>query len=208
MAKFWKLKYHKDTTEKRPITNEDIAFLQHLQTELNTQDTVGQADPRYWVIRDYKKVYGENLACPDGYELVDENAGESVYTSDTTSLETDEEKATLLKELEETNLLSDELKNAIQHAYYIWDIQDELQNIDIQIQEYELQPVSSGMFLTHEAAQKHLKENQYHYSDIAHTYAETAWRTIEEPLWNILQTIDWSKIKTDNTESKQKEQTI
>lgn len=208
MAKFWKLKYHEDKTEKRPITNKDIAFLQHLQTELNTQDTVGQADPRYWVIRDYKKVYGTDLVSPDGYEFIDENAAESVYTSDTTSLETDEEKTNLLKELEETDLLSDELKDAIQHAYTIWDIQGELQDINILIQEYELRPADSGMFLTHEAAQEHLKENQHHYSDIAHTYANTAWRSIEEPLWNILQTIDWSKIKTNNTEPKQKEQTV
>jgi hypothetical protein len=40
----------------RPITKEDIAFLADLQRELTTQDTVGQADPRFWVIRDSHQI--------------------------------------------------------------------------------------------------------------------------------------------------------
>ena len=50
------------------------------------------------------------------------------------------------------------------------------------------------MFLTHEAAIEHLKRNDYHYSDKAHTYAQTAWRSQEEKLWNILQTVDFDKL--------------
>ncbi len=34
----------------RMTTNEQRSFLKDLQHELNTQDTVGQADPRFWVV--------------------------------------------------------------------------------------------------------------------------------------------------------------
>lgn len=37
---------------RRPMSDEDICFLSRLQQELLTQDTVSQADPRFWVIRD------------------------------------------------------------------------------------------------------------------------------------------------------------
>ena len=32
------------------LTDEQRSFLKGLQEELNTQDTVGQADPRFWVV--------------------------------------------------------------------------------------------------------------------------------------------------------------
>jgi len=54
MARYWEhLKYHDDNIPKRPITTEEIQFLIELQREMNTQDHVSQADPRYWVIRDF-----------------------------------------------------------------------------------------------------------------------------------------------------------
>lgn len=40
------------------LSSEDIQFLKDLSYELNTQDHVGQANPRFWVIMDTKKVYG------------------------------------------------------------------------------------------------------------------------------------------------------
>ena len=38
--------------DMRKLTQEDVDFLAALQEELNTQDTVCQADPRFWVVRD------------------------------------------------------------------------------------------------------------------------------------------------------------
>ena len=35
----------------RNITEQDIECLKQLQHEMNTQDTVCQADPRFWVVR-------------------------------------------------------------------------------------------------------------------------------------------------------------
>ena len=57
MAIFHKtLQYHEDTTEKRDISQEDIEFLKKLQLEMNTQDTTGTADPRFWVIKGSERV--------------------------------------------------------------------------------------------------------------------------------------------------------
>lgn len=38
----------------RKLTKHDAVFLASLQHELVTQDTVGQANPRFWVVRDVK----------------------------------------------------------------------------------------------------------------------------------------------------------
>ena len=57
MAIFHKtLQYHEDTTEKRDISQEDIEFLKRLQLDMNTQDTTGTADPRFWVIKGSESV--------------------------------------------------------------------------------------------------------------------------------------------------------
>ena len=65
------------------------------------------------------------------------------------------------------------------------------------VHEYIEIPVDKGFFLTHEAAIDHLKRNHYHYADNSHTYAHTAWRSREEPLWKILQEVDFSKLEGD-----------
>ena len=57
------LQYHPDTVEKHKITDKEIKFLSDLQHELNTQDHVGQADPRFWVIMGKEK-----CIVPEGYE--------------------------------------------------------------------------------------------------------------------------------------------
>ena len=45
------------------LTANEITFLKELQDELNTQDTFGQADPRFWVV-----VQDHWYPCPKGYE--------------------------------------------------------------------------------------------------------------------------------------------
>lgn len=46
------------TIEKHKLTEEERKFLRELQKELNTQDTIGQADPRFWVIKGTEKIFG------------------------------------------------------------------------------------------------------------------------------------------------------
>jgi len=50
------------------------------------------------------------------------------------------------------------------------------------------------MFLTQKAAEQHLRDNDYRYSNDAHTYAMTSWSNVEtQKLWKILREIDWKR---------------
>lgn len=70
MSHVQELKYHDDTTPRHKLTNDEIAFLKSLQTELNTQDPVSTADPRYWGIVTEESVptseeYGDEICLVD-----------------------------------------------------------------------------------------------------------------------------------------------
>ena len=48
------------------------------------------------------------------------------------------------------------------------------------------------MFLTEKDAREHLQSNDYHYSEDAHTYCMSAWRSpVVERLWKILREVRW-----------------
>ena len=54
------------------------------------------------------------------------------------------------------------------------------------------------MFLTNRSCKKHIELNHYHYDANVHSYAMTAWRSPEvEQLWNILQKVDWLKMREE-----------
>lgn len=72
------LKYHKDPFQRKLMTKEEVDFLLQLQKEMNTQDSLGNADPRYWVIRDWDKTYGKNLNNSDGILVFDNASGETI----------------------------------------------------------------------------------------------------------------------------------
>jgi hypothetical protein len=178
MAKFWEnLKYHEDEFEKHPITREEINFLTMLQEEMNTQDFIGQADPRFWVIRDYDRIFGENLTNPDG--VIVYIAKEPAFTYD---------------------YFGDKKFRDVVYDYFMQKCPDAAPHMDlsnvynadsflnefkdtiiggIDFIEYQIIPRYSGMFLTQKAAEEHLRANYYHYSKDATTYAMTAWRSKE-----------------------------
>lgn len=54
------------------------------------------------------------------------------------------------------------------------------------------------MFLTNRSCKEHIAANHYHYSEDAHPYAMTAWRSPEvSRLWEILDKIDWKAMKEE-----------
>lgn len=193
MAKYWELKYHEDTTEKHEITQKELSFLKDLQKELNTQDAVGQADPKYWTIQDYAKTYGRDMNNPDGIVVYDSDACESVLEMDYSS--SCDINDNVLHALKENNYdLSEENEERIESAYDLETLCEVLEDLGFSVSEYEKYPVSKGCFLTHKAADEHLRRNHYNYGKDAHTYAMTAWRSLEEPLWHILQKVDFDKL--------------
>lgn len=196
MAKYWEhLKYNPDEVEKHKITQEEIKFLKDLQHEMNTQDNVGQADPRYWVIRDYEKIYGENLNNADGIFIYDTNSCETISEVDYQLFNVNRTIEEIIKNIKENGfeLESDAIEN-IKSAYdmnSLVEILREIEEFNFAVGEYQEIPKETGFFLTQKAAETHLKDNNYHYGTNAHTYAHTAWRSKEEKLWDILQKVNF-----------------
>ena len=52
------------------MNQKDKEFLKELQHEMNTQDTVCQADPRFWVVMETSREYGVSDDYCDGRVLV------------------------------------------------------------------------------------------------------------------------------------------
>ena len=199
-------KYHKDTVEKHPLTEEELLFLKAFQTERNTQDTVCQASPRYWVIKGSKTVFEDGI---DEGEAIRIN-GECFYdvnTGDLTSLLTNT-KEKLEDFLDKDDLYFTEENELIVvndgEEYVVDDIisafnvlSDILYEDDVEIGYYEKVDIiyPNTMFLTHKECEEHLKEYGYNYSEDAHAYAMTAYRSPEvETLLNILETVDWDSV--------------
>lgn len=200
MAKYWEhLEYHEDTVEKHKITEDEIRFLKELQKEMNTQDSCGQADPRYWVIRDFDKVYGEKLNNPDGLTVYNSDDGNEVCEIEYRMFGSSKMADEILKELEEQEYeLSDNDKQTICDAYDLDSLIEALEELDFSVMQYEIVPKYFGMFLTQKAAEEHLRANYYHYSGNATTYAMTAWRSKEaDMLYKILHSVDFEQLNMD-----------
>lgn len=201
------LKYHEDKTEKHRITQEEVEFLCNLQKEMNTQDTCGQAEPRFWVIKG-----SEEKTSADGYGdgciLFDENAAETVARNMKQAYE-------YLKEADIEEIKEIEFVEPDESIKVKWDegcfreqgelttmeeVSDFLNGFHDRYRTISIEKVETiyqdTMFLTQKEAEEHLKENSYHYSGDAHTYAMTAWRSPDvKRLWEILRGVDWEKIK-------------
>lgn len=197
MAKYWEnLEYHEDTVEKHKITEDEIRFLKELQKEMNTQDNLRQADPRYWVIRDFDKVYGERLNNPDGFTVYDSDYGNEVCEIEYRTITTSEMVDEILKELKAQEYeLSDDDKQVIEDSYDFDSLIEPLEELGFSVVQYEIVPKYFGMFLTQKAAEEHLRKNYYHYTDNAATYAMTAWRSQEaDMLYKILHSVDFDQL--------------
>lgn len=207
MAKLFELKYHEDNVEKHSITQEEIEFLKDLQKEMNTQDHVGQADPRYWTIKDYEKIYGDDLYNVDGIELYDTDSRETVCTMEYGFLDIHTEYKAIkeyLLEKHSEDFEEDDFEYIFEKSDLVSLIEEKGYDDRYRIIEYQKESTYNGVFLTHKAAAEHLKSNYYHYSRNAHTYALTAWRSNEEKLWKILQTVDWDKVELEKRVDKEK----
>lgn len=211
------LQYHDDENDKHNITDDELSFMSDLQKELNTQDHVGQANPRFWVIKGTEKLYHVEEA--DGYELYDSECCEVL--ADTTKGICDYINENLLDEINENRLDGEEFTVTYEQGLFgrevivvkwfendepdyeetkeledLHDIKDWLseQGYDYEVISYKIveKIYENTMFLTQIDAENHLKSNHYHYSSDAHTYAMTAWRDPRmDKLIKILQEVKW-----------------
>ena len=214
MAKYWEnLKYHEDTVVKEKLSNDDIKFLKELQKELNTEDNVGTATPRYWVIRQPERIYHLDEDEADYYVFIDE--------CDKYEL-TLEDLKDKLEFLCDDNLKSVEVKDGVLTFEYFdeWleevekykvdydncytDGRDkilELLESDVSVAYYKEvdATVNNCMFLTQIDAENHLRANDYHYHEKARTYCMCGWRSPRfERLINILSKTDFDSMLEKN----------
>lgn len=182
------------------LTAGEIKFLKGLQDELNTQDTFGQADPRFWVVEE-ERYY----PCPKGYEdrVVD-------YDHDgccTMTLEEGVKAAFDIIQDEQGNHAATEWLSdwriTLDDRFDTWPMDDRAVDaledcasmydvpLDVIYKQRRSVPAADTMFLTYRECCEHIKRNDYHYSN-PRSFAMTAWRSPQiERLIEILRTADF-----------------
>ncbi len=190
--------------ELRQITADDIAFLNALQEEMNTQPHLCQADPRFWVVMTH-----EYRACAedDSIDLV------TFYTEDGDNYSMTFEQA--LKTAHKSNVdfggddyaqeklydcyLSIDADGCIGWVYErdakkLIEKYAEARGVSVCFETREPKIAQNTMFLTLREAEEHIVRNGYHYID-PHTFAMTAWRSPQvEQLYKILHEVDFSTL--------------
>ena len=216
MAKYWEnLKYHEDTVVKEKLSNDDIKFLKELQKELNTEDNVGTATPRYWVIRQPERIYHVDRDEADYYVFLDDDYQELTL----------EELKNYLEDVYDDNLKSVDIKDGVLTFEYLDEFSEEIEKYTIDFYNSSLESsysvdkvlellelevnvvyykeidatVDNCMFLTQIDAENHLRANDYHYHEKARTYCMCGWRSPRfERLINILSKTDFDSMLEKN----------
>ena len=215
MAKYWEnLKYHEDTVAKEKLSNDDIKFLKELQKELNTEDKVGTANPRYWVIRQPERIHHVDRDVADYYMFVDDDYEELTL----------EELKNYLEDVYDDNLKNVDIKDGVLTFEYLNEFSEEIERYTIDFNNLPLESsysvdkvlellelevdvvyykevdatVDNRMFLTQIDAENHLRANDYHYHEKARTYCMCGWRSPRfERLINILSKTDFDSMLED-----------
>lgn len=182
------------------MKKEDMEFLKSLQQEMLTQDTVCQADPRFWVVMQTVRDYWieddtDGISIYDTYDAEVSFEGDLDIISDWLNKKFPELKCTY--DGYSLNIICED-----ETEYEISDI-DEIRGF---LKEYEgdrysvcqykdrEEIVENTMFLTLRECKEHIERNGYHYNK-PHTYAMTAYRSPQvERLYKILQNTNWEEI--------------
>lgn len=203
MAQFQKTHPREDTIQRHPLTMEDVAFLKDLQHALNTQDTMGNADPRFWVI-----IQGEDESCTEA----DADASH-IFSQESASVIADDLDG-FVGHLQDR--YGDRFSAEYNPKLNVWDVRlddvedDYVVNTDdllkllerAGIYDYSISYsrtvksiVHDTLFLTHADCEDHLRRYHYNYKPDAHAFAMTAIRSPQfERLISVLQTVDWDAV--------------
>ena len=155
------------------LTEKDLKEAKALAIRLKTQDNRSTALPVFFLLQDVEEIRafdsGDFVLFVDQYG--DEWKGE------------DEDD--IINQILQVRLEDDEDVNSE-------DLEDEIRNeVEGKCYEMDRKFITKRVFLTEEAAQNHLKANNYHYSDKARIYVEPCWRDPEmELVYKILTSFD------------------
>lgn len=177
------------------MTKEDLEFLKELQHEMKTQETDGQAAPRFWGVMETKE-----SVVPPGYggylKIIDRTGGEA----ESYNLQ---DYVDMLKELIEENEMDYETIGGFASLDYdnIEEVAEFARNfLDRNVEVLSLKKNyvlsdQTGCFLTKRAAVKHIELNGHHYCN-PHTFGMTAWRNPEfERFLKIFENLDLDKLE-------------
>lgn len=182
------------------MRSEDKKFLNQLQHEMLTQDTVGQANPRFWVVMQDVKIYGIDFnygitgktIIYDGKEVGDTLEEIYDFLVDYINDESLEYELSYFN-----NSISTDGWNELytmEDTFKFMNEELHLKNIELVNYKIEQQIVPDTMFLTLRECQEHIKSNSYHYKN-PHPYAMTAWRSPQVArLYEILMNTDWKNL--------------
>lgn len=191
---------------KRSINVDDLGFLEQLQHELNTQPHLCQADPRFWVIRDYEYREATESDEIDAVELFEDGEGETMSLEEAVMRaykdELDFGGEDHAKEWLEDKWLKLDENGAVQPQYLL---ADTFKDVVEDYAEHNMMKcvfltkqwkiVANTMFLTLREAKDHLETNYYHYTNEARTYAMTAWRSPDvAQLIKLLHEVDFNEL--------------
>lgn len=191
---------------KRSINVDDLGFLEQLQHELNTQPHLCQADPRFWVIRDYEYREATESDEIDAVELFEDGEGEIMSLEEAVMRaykdELDFGGEDHAKEWLEDKWLKLNENGAVQPQYLL---ADTFKDVVEDYAEHNMMKcvfltkqwkiVANTMFLTLREAKDHLETNYYHYTNEARTYAMTAWRSPDvAQLIKLLHEVDFNEL--------------
>jgi hypothetical protein len=155
------------------VSDEMYDSLIQLATEMVEQDKRGTRMPHLFQIRDWERVYDDNLN-GETIVYVDYDDGFNV-------IETLEEFKDYLRynDHEEPQDLEELWSDS-----YRWELDDWIEeNLpNLQKSSYSLEPRYKNGFLTAKSAEEHLKSNHYHYNQNADVYLNHAWRNPEAEL--------------------------
>lgn len=188
------------------LSKEDLEFLQELKNEMNSQNTFGQADPRYWTIRQNEKIYHIESGEADGVSISDIDNIETVFEGSVTRFCEWLDKFEFLEASQDCSghievkfLADDEITNETfcfdeeglsEILEYIGDRKNTGYAYTFYMNTKEIK--SSTMFITLKDCKDHLASNYYHYDESAHPYAMTAWRSPSvERLYEIIKKTDF-----------------
>ena len=166
---------------KIEISQEDYEFLKELQHELNTQDTDGQADPRFWGVME-NRMEGVPDGCGDPYVYLGDGVTENLegaveYVEGIIRDFYDEETIAIWDNLDKEDI------DGV--ADFIHDHIDNEARVVYMEKKYHISRMT-GAFLTKRACKEYIEKYGYNHSN-PQTYAMTAIRNFEyERLLNIL----------------------
>lgn len=163
--------YHEDEHPvKRPLTDDEKIFLTQLQREINTQNHLSTADPRYWVILDYHRIYGKDMSVHDGYALK--------CTDNDTVVAEAETPHDLITAM--TEFFQNESPNVFKNAEFPERINDFMEFVmskgfkKFEVVQYYDMEQQSQVFFSHAGAIKYLEKFSYHFTPKAHVYCDCA----------------------------------